>query len=280
MAQATDARQLWVTVPCKGRLSFLQRTAPAWFEQPDVGYCLVDFDCPDRCGDWLEQTFAAEVAAGRAVVERVVGQRYFHKAAAHNAGARRIAAAGGEYVAFADADVSCRPGFAAWLLARLSPDRFWIAGTDAAGWEHPGLVGLLALPVSVFRQSGGFDEQFRDWGAEDLEYRLRLRLEHGLDYGEIPIELLDGLPHGDELRVEHYEVKDLERSHLRNQVYLARKLQKRLGKSLAALDDRAQRLIRRVRHRARGPAPPGESVAAPNDESGPRATNGAMGHAR
>jgi len=250
MTQATDPRKLWVTVPCKGRLSFLQRTAPAWFEQPDIGYCLVDFDCPDHCGDWLERTFAAEVAAGRAAVVRITDRRYFHKAAAHNAGARRIAAAGGEHVAFVDADVTCRPGFSGWLLPRLSADRFWIAGLDAAGWEHPGLVGFLALAVSAFERSGGLDEQFRDWGAEDLEYRLRLHLEHGMDYGEVPVDLLDGLPHEDDLRVEHYEVKELARSHLRNQVYLSRKLQKRLGKSLASLDDRAQRLIRRVRRRA------------------------------
>jgi hypothetical protein len=249
MTRATQARKLWVTVPCKGRLSFLKRTAPALLAQPDVGYCLVDFSCPDHCGDWLEQTFAAEVAAGRAMVERIAGRCYFHKAAAHNAGARRIAAAGGEHVAFLDADATCRPGFSAWLLPRLSPDRFWIAGLDTAGWEHPGLVGFLALSVSAFRRSGGFDEQFRDWGAEDLEFRLRLHLEHGLDYDEIPIDLLDSLPHGDELRVEHYEIKDLERSHLRNQVYFARKLQKQLGMSLAALDARAQRLLRRIRKR-------------------------------
>src|SRR5678815_2665481 len=98
MTRATVARELWVTVPCKGRLSFLQRTAPGWLDQPDVRYCLVDFDCPDRCGDWLERTFAAEVAAGRAVVERIGARPYFHKAAAHNAGARRIAAARGESV--------------------------------------------------------------------------------------------------------------------------------------------------------------------------------------
>ena len=253
MIEATDARKLWVTVPCKGRLSFLQRTAPSLIAQPEIGYCLVDFDCPDRCGDWLEQTFAAEVAAGRAIVERIPERRYFHKAAAHNAGARRIAAAGGEHVVFLDADAACRPSFSSWLSPRLAPDRFWIAGLDGAGWEHPGLVGFLALPVTAFHRSGGFDEEFHDWGAEDLEYRLRLHLELGLDYGEVPIDLLEGLAHGDELRVEHYEVKDLERSHLRNQVYLARKLQKRLGKSLAALDDRAQRLIRRVRQRAGGP---------------------------
>jgi hypothetical protein len=252
MTPATPVPKLWVTVPCKGRLTFLERTAPTILGDEALGYGLVDFDCPNRCADWFEQTFAAEIASGRASVVRVAGRPYFHKAAAHNLGARRAVELGAEHVAFLDADTLCRPGFAAWLLPRLAPDRFWIAGLDPGGWERPGLVGFLALPSALYLRSGGFDEQFRDWGAEDLEYRLRLHLGEGLDYGELPFDLLEGLPHDDDLRVEHYETKELERSHLRNQVYLARKLHKNLGQSLATLAPRAQRLVRRVPHRSLG----------------------------
>jgi hypothetical protein len=149
-----------------------------------------------------------------------------------------------------DADTICRPGLGAWLAPRLAPDRFWIAGLAADGWEMAALVGFLALPAAVFQRSGGLDEEFRDWGAEDLEYRLRLHLGLGLDYGEVPVDFFQGLAHDDALRVEHYAIKDIERSHLRNQVYLARKLRRQLGVSLAGLGPRAQRLVRRVRHRA------------------------------
>jgi hypothetical protein len=246
MTQATLAWRLWISVPCKGRLSFLRRTAPALLAQPDLGYCLVDFDCPDHCGDWLERTFPADLAAGRVLIERITQRPFFHKAAAHNAGARRIAAAGGEHVAFLDADVSGRPGFALWLAERLACDRFWIAGLADDGWEHPGLVGFVALSMAAFVESGGFDEQFRDWGAEDLEFRVRLLLERELEFGEVPVELFDCLPHGDDLRVQHYEEKDMARSHLRNLTYFARKLRRR-GQSFATLDERTHRLMRRVR---------------------------------
>lgn len=246
MTLATQVRRLWVSVPCKGRLEFLRRTAPTLLAEPDLGYCLVDFDCPDHCGDWLEQSFPDELAAGRVLIERIAQRPFFHKAAAHNAGARRIAAAGGEHVAFLDADVSARPGFADWLGERMARHGFWIAGLDKDGWEHPGLVGFVALSMAAFAQSGGFDEWFRDWGAEDLEFRVRLLLEQGLEFGEVPVDLFDCLPHGDDLRVQHYQEKDMARGHLRNLAYFSCKLRRR-GQSFATLDERAQRLIRRIR---------------------------------
>src|SRR5690349_6457847 len=135
MTQAMPVVKLWVVVPCKGRLSFLQQTTASVLSQRDVGYCLVDFDCPDRCADWLEEAFPDAVAAGRAVAARVEGRPYFNKSAAHNAGARRALAAGAAHLAFLDADTLCRPGFAAWLAPRLGPDHFWIAGAGADGWE-------------------------------------------------------------------------------------------------------------------------------------------------
>src|SRR3954468_24745663 len=115
MDGATRIPTLWVTVPCKGRLAFVERTPPSVLDDPDLGYCLVDFDCPDGCGDWLARRFAGEVARGRALALRVRDRTHFHKAAAHNLGARRAIAAGARHVILLDADTICRPGLAAWL---------------------------------------------------------------------------------------------------------------------------------------------------------------------
>ena len=39
---------------CKGRLSHLQQTLPRIADQPHVECIVVDYGCPERCGDWVE----------------------------------------------------------------------------------------------------------------------------------------------------------------------------------------------------------------------------------
>jgi hypothetical protein len=245
--------KLCVTVPCKGRLDFLKRTAPAIVGQADVRYCLVDYDCPDDCGGWIERAFPEEIASGRLTVERVAPRPHFNKGAAHNIGARRLIRDGAEHVCFLDADTVCHPGFVDWLRAHLVPDRFLISGLTPTGAEHPGLVGFLVVPAPLFAASGGFDEWFEEWGGEDLEYRLRLHLEHGARYDEVPLSLFDEIPHGDDLRIRFRKLASPDASNRLNLVYWARKLRRRTGKSLVDLDAVAQRLFDRIPRRNVGP---------------------------
>ena len=248
--------ELSVTVPCKGRLDFLKRTAPGLVGQPGVRYCLVDYDCPDDCGGWIERTYPTEVAAGGVIVERVAQRPHFNKGAAHNLGARRLIRDGATHVCFLDADTVCNPGFVDWLRARLAADRFWISALTPAAVEHPGLVGFLALPATLFEASGGFDEWFQEWGGEDLEYRLRLHVEHGARYDEVPLAFFDEIAHGDDLRVRFRKLASPDASNRLNLVYWARKLRRRTGKSLVDLDPVAQRLFDRIPRRNQGPPSP------------------------
>jgi hypothetical protein len=243
---AAAGPEIGITVPCKGRLSFLKQTAPALIGQPGVRYCLVDFDCPDRCGDWAEQTFPAAVAAGALVIERVRDRPHFNKGAAHNLGARRLIGDGGggvPHVCFLDADTVCDGGFVSWLRPQLAPDRFWIAARKTNGWEDPGFVGFLVLPAALFALSGGFDEWFEEWGGEDLELRLRLHLQHGAAYDEVPLSFFTELRHDDALRTQFRKIANPDQSNRLNLVYWARKLRRRTGKSLAELDENATRLF-------------------------------------
>jgi hypothetical protein len=242
--------EIGITVPCKGRLAFLKQTAPALIGRPRVRYCLVDYDCPERCGDWAEQTFPAEVAAARLVIERVGDRPHFNKGAAHNLGAQRLISEGVQHLCFLDADTVCDPAFTSWLRPRVAaPDRFWIAGRKPNGWEDPGFVGFLALPAALFVASGGFDQWFEEWGGEDLELRVRLHLEHGAAFGEVPLSFFTELRHGDALRTQFRKIANPDQSNRLNIVYWARKLRRRTGKSLTELDETAKRLFACIPHR-------------------------------
>ena len=247
--------ELCVTVPCKGRLDFLKRTAPALVGQPGVRYCLVDYDCPDDCGGWMERTFPEAIVNGRVAVERVAQRPQFNKGAAHNIGARRLIRDGAEHVCFLDADTVCNPGFTDWLRPRLSLDRFWVSALTAAGFEHPGLVGFLVLPAALFEASGGFDEWFEEWGGEDLELRLRLHLEQRARYGELPLSFFTELRHGDALRTQFRKIASPDQSNRLNTVYWALKVRRSTGKSLTELDETAKRLFACIPHRNLPAAP-------------------------
>ena len=213
-----------VVVPCMGRLAFLRQSAPRLVTNSLLRYCLVDYSCPERCGEWLLREFAEEANQGRVVVENVPGRSLFNKCAAHNAGARRACREGAEYLCFLDADTLVSEGFAAWLVHNVEPDRFLITARNEDGSDKFSLTGLLVLHADAFTSSGGFDETFSGWGAEDIEFRIRLALLHGLGYGDVPGELVEALHHGDDLRTQFYRQKN---AHLSNSCNL-RKLKYRI----------------------------------------------------
>jgi glycosyltransferase involved in cell wall biosynthesis len=219
-----DAPRVWVITPCMNRLEFLRRTAPLVLKNQHLNYCVVDYSCSEQCGDWLEQTFPEAIAAGRCVALRVPGQSLFNKCSAHNAGARRALAEGAEYLCFLDADTLVTPDFFGWLLPELQRKRFLIAALGPDGCDVPSLTGLLVVSAAEFAATEGFDESFTGWGSEDIEMRLRLHVQHELEYGDIPLSLVAPIWHEDALRSSNYEQKNIHVSDRQNFSRLVQKL--------------------------------------------------------
>jgi hypothetical protein len=207
-----------------GRLDFLRRTAGPVLEAPGVGYCLVDYSCPERAGAWLERNHAQAVQSGRLLVERVPERERFNKCEALNVGARRVSGEGARVLCFLDADTLVAPPFFAWLEAHVRDGEFSIADLRPDGSDRPSLTGVLALTARDFATTTGFDQAFDGWGGEDIEFRLRLHVLHGLSFARIPLALLEPLEHDDGLRTRFYPEKDLQASDRTNHVRLVHKL--------------------------------------------------------
>jgi hypothetical protein len=233
---------VWLTVPCKGRLGFVQQSLPTFTRQTDLFCCLVDYDCPDGCGDWVEATYPDAVRSGRLVVVRAKNRPLFNKSAAHNLGAQQALRAGASHVIFADADTILAPDFSTWLRPRLDDQRFWVAALRADGCDELGLYGLLVAPSPALRTTGGYDERFEGWGSEDIDLRLRLRFCEKLELGEIPLDLLHGLPHASALRTQFHAERDWRASNRRNQLYMLRKLRIEFGIPIGLLMTLGRRL--------------------------------------
>lgn len=193
-------------------------------EHTDFHICLVDYSCPERCGDWLEREFPETPAGRRVVVERVPGCSLFNKSRAHNAGAMRALRGGAEYLCFVDADTMIHPGFARYVRQNAGRDRFLIAGLGRDGFDMPSMTGLLVVRAEHFSNVGCFDEQFEGWGGEDIEMRLRLYYVGGLGFGDVPLVLANPIAHDNHLRTQFYEESSIFASNRANMRRVQEKL--------------------------------------------------------
>lgn len=200
---------------CKGRLEHIKQTSKSFLEgsPSNASYLLVDYGCPERTGEWVKETWGSTGRADALIMNPSTS--VFHKTIALNAGARHaIGEMQADYVLFFDADTFVRDGFVQKIIPILSgPDRFIFVDPVP---ETKDLTGLLILHQELFRESGGFEESFRNWGAEDLEYRLRLYAKHKRPFDLVNGEFLGSIPHGNELRTQFYAEKNPDASNLKN----------------------------------------------------------------
>lgn len=234
---------VWFVLSCKGRLSFVQQSLQAILGQVGAACSLVDFDCPDDVGKWAERAFPAEIAARRLLITRVVERPHWNRGVAQNCGAKRAIDAGAEYLALIDADTIIQPGLLDWLYARLNADRFWIAGLRPDGTDDRDVYGFAMVPAGPFAAIGGYDEQFRGWGCEDVDLRLRLHFVAGLQFDEVPLGFLKSLPHGDDLRTRFHVEKNIRVSDAANHLRMYAKLRSTYGLDQATIHRTARRLL-------------------------------------
>ncbi len=70
-----------VVTTCKGRLEHLRATLPHLMDLPDCEVVVVDYDCPERSGDWVRAEYPS------AIVAKVEASPLFNVSHARNVGA-------------------------------------------------------------------------------------------------------------------------------------------------------------------------------------------------
>jgi glycosyltransferase involved in cell wall biosynthesis len=189
---------------CMGRLAALRQSLAPMLAQPEGSCVVVDYSCPDKCGDWVEACHPS------AQVVRVPGQCHFNAAAARNAGARLARA---PWLCFVDSDVVLEPGFTSALSPTLAPGGFYRAFSPDGG-----LGGTLSVARADFERVGGYDEAYPCWGEEDNDLYDALQFV-GLEPRALPASLLRHIAHDDADRTRFSPVGDLQLGHAVNRVY-------------------------------------------------------------
>jgi hypothetical protein len=174
----------FITV-CKGRLHHLQQTLPYMARQSNAEVIVVDYGCPQGTAAWVRSNFDT------VRVLEVADDPGFCVARARNLGAR---VANGDYFCFIDADVKLMRNLGAWF-ADL-PDK---SGFFTAIPRKKTGMGTIIVSRKYFDAAVGYDEAFRGWGGEDIEFRERV-LQLGCPYRGYPSLFIEPIEHGDEER--------------------------------------------------------------------------------
>ncbi len=201
--------QLSLITTCMGRLAHLQQSLPAAVGQPDCTCIVVDYSCPEKCGDWVESHFPT------VKVVRVPGQTEFNASRARNAGAKEATT---PWLGFFDADIILHPQYAAHVLPLLHPGNFYLPQL-----KQRGLTGSVICARADFESIGGYDENYVGWGGEDTDLYIRLAWL-GAARQLVQADLLSQIQHSDALRTAHLPVKSKERSQTINMLYRIAKL--------------------------------------------------------
>ena len=191
---------------CKGRLEHLRQSLPLMAGQPDAACVVVDYDCPDRCGEWVAASHPA------VKVVRVENSPLFNPSHARNLGA---AAADSPWIAFVDADILLAQQFTDTVLPTLAEKRYYRPDPLSADtW------GTCIVSAPEFSAIAGYDDEMRPWGGEDDDLYWRLRTLLGCQPGSFDAALVQPLPHSDAARMRYSDATERWDSQRANSLYL------------------------------------------------------------
>lgn len=198
---------------CKGRLHHIQQTLATIVAESPAEIILVDYDCPDNTGDWVETNFPT------VKVIRVTDDSGFCLPRARNIGAAHSSA---PWICFIDADIKVKKGWLDWMQKNLDNSCFYRA-SKANGRKPKETAGTLICTRRAFDSVGGYDEVFRGWGGEDTDLYVRLTTIVNAQPEHYPHYFIESIPHEDDERTSFHAIKNISTQNLINRCYIRAK---------------------------------------------------------
>ncbi len=199
-----QAKQMTFVITCKGRLHELQQTLPHTVKQKNCRVIVVDYDCPENSGEWVQRNFP------QVQVIHVRNRPEFFRSEAKNVGGFAVQT---DWICFLDADIVLSEDFADSVQEHLLPKTL-LRNAEIA----EGVGGTFICPTDVFRLCGGHDPVFLGWGEEDDDLLDALRF-YGCEQLFFPARFVRHLEHTDDRRMEFHSIKDRSLTHMNNRVY-------------------------------------------------------------
>lgn len=223
---------------CKGRVQHIKQTLSQNLrDNADYHNCffvLIDYGSPDDLVSYITENYQEEMACGKLYFYSLQDAGVFKMAHAKNVAHRLAMDLGAEVLVNLDADNYTGPGFARYIHKNLKRHQFmWSRMIQKCGIENcilpkhhedrhstntnvlfglydhnerprvRGISGRIVMHREAFMKTGGYDEKYANWGPDDKDMSLRLKM---LDYEpiEIPSRFLNAVHHGQKLRFKEY----------------------------------------------------------------------------
>ncbi len=196
------ATPLNIVITCKGRLHHLKHTLPAVLLQSYAGeyrVIVVDYGDPDGAFD-----YCVELAHPKLVAMRVLDNvDTFNLSRARNCGANLLPA---DVLCFADADSILHPRFLEYATHLIRRGKAGLTKREFTD-RCTSTCGLCCVRTALFHAVRGYDEAFRGWGPEDVDFYNRvgaIAITRSFPSWLYPTTI----PHSDADRTKFYAIKE------------------------------------------------------------------------
>ena len=196
-------REITLVIPCKGRAAHVLSSIPI-LESIFENILVVDYNCPENISEQLKNKFPKI----RCIKEE--NAHDYNAAKARNIGLRKVDT---NFVFFKDADIIPSQDFIKNLGEINYYEYFALMGRHRA----LGANGSILVPTDSALKIEGYDEFFKGYGQEDIDFFERLKML-GLEPAYLPAEPERILSHKVEDREKFHDLSRPE-ALLRNRVY-------------------------------------------------------------
>lgn len=187
----------------KDRLEHLQKTFLLNIKDnqnyPNCEFLLLNYNCPDpKTEEWARTALEPHINSGRVNYYYYPDSPRFDRSHARNLAFRL---AKGDIVCNIDADNFIGKGFVEYISAALSCGDAFLSGP----LDGRGLGGRICVRRKHWEAIGGFDERFKSYGFEDLDFTNRLYMTGLKKKVFLYEQFSQTILHSDELRMRYHE---------------------------------------------------------------------------
>lgn len=170
-------------IVCMNRLEHLKATLLKNIDDTrmdeDIEFVLLDYNSQDGMADWVEENLSRHIKSGRLIYFRTEEPKDFSHSHSKN---MVFKLSTGDVLCSINADHFIGKGFSSFLREKFGKNKAVFISPQLpqnykGSWRPPpDIFGKIALRSTDFHRTTGFDERFKGYGFEDIDFVNRLEM--------------------------------------------------------------------------------------------------------